>query len=253
MEGTIDDTYLAFISYDGPKLSTEPSLRTLIRRRAMRNVAQTRKPRGCRNTRNPIQHPAVTAEGPILPACIPPDVDAHPSRKRAKLKSRRGEATYRPAERSQPPIPSLISSPSRHLVVAENFTILNLAPLTGLRLGVATLSFFTKDPGKIAQTLCTAIPGSRKFISCIPARYGQVSSVSHAVDCIVAKLRQAVRPATDAASTNNAMLYHYVKALESIQHDLNDKHRWRSSETLCAVQLLGVFDVCYTGSLLNTI
>ncbi len=45
------------------------------------------------------------------------------------------------------------------------------------------------------------------------------SLLTHAADCIIAKLRQTVGRGSDAARSNSAVLYHYVKALESVQYD----------------------------------
>jgi hypothetical protein len=45
MEGTIDNTIFAFIPYRGANQPDDSSQRTLIRRRAMRNVAEAKKKR----------------------------------------------------------------------------------------------------------------------------------------------------------------------------------------------------------------
>ncbi len=71
--------------------------------------------------------------------------------------------------------------------------LLDLAPLTGLRLGIAA------QPGQVVGGLkfrfATPPPrlGGRKLLSFIPSRYGQVSSLSCAADCVVAKLRQMIQ------------------------------------------------------------
>lgn len=80
-------------------------------------------------------------------------------------------------------------------------------------------------------------------MSFIPPRYGQVLSLSLAADCIVVKLQQLIK-SSDSTSGQSIVLHHHTRALECIQHELNDKSRWMSSETLCAIQLLGLFDVC---------
>lgn len=138
------------------------------------------------------------------------------------------------------PIQPPLSSPYSNLLVTEHFSILNLAPFTGLRLGVTTLSFFTKDSSNITRAL--SVPGSQKLLSFIFPRYGQALTLSLAVDSIVAKLQQMIMN-VDNTSAQTIVLRQHTRVLERIQHDLNDRSKWMSSETLCAVQLLGLFDV----------
>lgn len=45
MEGTIDNTKLAFVPYLGANPSSDSNQRELVRRRAMRNVAESKKKR----------------------------------------------------------------------------------------------------------------------------------------------------------------------------------------------------------------
>ncbi|UKZ71439.1 uncharacterized protein TrAtP1_012394 [Trichoderma atroviride] len=146
------------------------------------------------------------------------------------------------------PIQPPFSSPYSNLLVTEYFSILDLAPFTGLRLGATTLSFFTKDPSNIIRALSSSVPGSQKFLSFIFPRYGQALTLSLAVDCIVVKVQQMIM---DVGSTfaHNIVLRQHTRVLECIQQDLNDRSQWMSSETLCAIQLLGLFDLINNASL----
>jgi hypothetical protein len=140
------------------------------------------------------------------------------------------------------PIQPPFSSPYSNLLVTEYFSILDLAPFTGLRLGATTLSFFTKDPSNIIKALSSSVPGSQKLLSFIFPRYGHALTLSLAVDCIVASLQQMIINA-ESTSAQNIVLRQHTRVLECIQQDLNDRSQWMSSETLCAIQLLGLFDV----------
>lgn len=235
MEGTIDDTRLAFVPYHGASLPHDSKQRELIRRRAMRNVAETKKKRAAESNCN---------LGPCLPAT--PFMSNY-SIAQNGIKPRDCYQKGRPRSRVlrtehhqaiQPPLSSSYSN----LVVTEYFSILNLAPFTGLRLGATTLSFFTKDPSNIIQALSPSVPGSQKFLSFIFPRYGQALSLSLAVDCIVAKLQQMITK-IESTSAQTIVLRQHTRLLECIQHDLDDRSQWMSSETLCAIQLLGLFDV----------
>ncbi|KAK6446470.1 hypothetical protein FP744_10002720 [Trichoderma asperellum] len=187
----------------------------------MRNVAETKKKRAA-ETRNGIKPRDYYQKG----------------RPRSRvLRTEHHQAI-------QPPLSSSYSN----LVVTEYFSILNLAPFTGLRLGATTLSFFTKDPSNIIQALSPSVPGSQKFLSFIFPRYGQALSLSLAVDCIVAKLQQMITK-IESTSAQTIVLRQHTRLLECIQHDLDDRSQWMSSETLCAIQLLGLFDLISNASL----
>ncbi|KAL7923504.1 hypothetical protein ACQKWADRAFT_320131 [Trichoderma austrokoningii] len=151
-------------------------------------------------------------------------------------------------EQQRAPIQPPFSYPYSNLLVTEYFSILDLAPFTGLRLGATTLSFFTKDPSNIIQALSSSVPGSQKFLSFIFPRYGHALTLSLAVDCIVAKLQQMIM-SMGSTHAQNIVLRQHTKVLERIQQDLNDRSQWMSSETLCAIQLLGLFDLINNASL----
>ncbi|KAK5994731.1 hypothetical protein PT974_03114 [Cladobotryum mycophilum] len=201
-----------FVNYDGPKPPKVPNLRRLIRRRVMQDVAKARKQSGSYGKRNLGQYPALITHSP-----------PHAASRLEVGFANRGQHNGQQTQRD------------------DKLSILNLAPLTGLRLGIAALSFFINDAGHATQTLSHAVPGSQKFLSFIPQRYGHISSLSDATDCVIAKLRQMTRTDGDKTRGTYSVLHHHLKALKSIQLALNDKNEWMNSGTLCAVQLLGIF------------
>ena len=91
--------------------------------------------------------------------------------------------------------------------------------------------------------------GTKKLLTFIPSRYGHVPSLSHATDCVVAKLQQVIEPPTRRkAAAESAVLLCYNKALRALQADLDDKDRSLMPETLCATELLCIFEVCFLAS-----
>lgn len=242
MEGTIDNTMLAFIPYHGTKQRDDKSQRALIRRRAMRNVAEAKKKRATASKcKLGLYLPAAlfTSNSVIAHKDTKPDNRHQNRRPRPRILK---TEHYQIIQQQRQPIQPPISSPYSNLLVTEYFSILDLAPFTGLRLGATTLSFFTKDPSNIIQALSSSVPGSQKFLSFIFPRYGQALSLSLAVDCIVAKVQQMIMNA-ESNFAHNIVLRQHTRVLECIQQDLNDRNQWMSSETLCAIQLLGLFDV----------
>lgn len=208
----------------------------------MRNVAETKKKRAAQSKCNMgLCLPAI----PFMSNYVIARIGIKPSncyqngRPRSQVLRKDYHQALQPRRSSiQPPL----SSPYSNLLVTEYFSILNLAPFTGLRLGATTLSFFTKDPSNIIQALSSSVPGSQRLLSFIFPRYGQALTLSLAVDCIVAKLQQMIMNFENTPA-QTIVLRQHTKVLERIQHDLNDRSQWMSSETLCAIQLLGLFDV----------
>lgn len=129
-------------------------------------------------------------------------------------------------------------------LMPDSFSILNLAPLLGLRLGISTLSHFAQSVDEIAQVLSEGIPGSKRLLTYIPQRYGHVPSLTHATNCVVAQLRLIMDQGRGVAKTQHIVLRHHTKAVKAIQVALSSKTECLQAETLLAVQLLGVFDVC---------
>lgn len=128
--------------------------------------------------------------------------------------------------------PIFIGMPNTPAVTANDHSLLlSLAPLTGLRLGVAIC---TND------VLWSPRIGSTKVFSFIPSRYGHVPALTCATDCVVAKRRTML---TGRIEGEALVLERYSKALRALQAALDDESQRCSPETLCAAQLLGVFEV----------
>ncbi len=143
-------------------------------------------------------------------------------------------------------IPSLawnIPLPAQSL----DYSLLNLAtPLTVLHVGISTLSYFSPDVGRIGETLSGMPIGAaqQRLLSFIPSRYGRVPSITHAADCLIARLGQVVREGGSLSPTRDvAALKSYARALRAIQEAIDDENLRTVPETLCAVELLGLFEV----------
>jgi hypothetical protein len=86
--------------------------------------------------------------------------------------------------------------------------------------------------------------GGRKVLSFIPSRYDSVPLVRYATDCVVAKFEQMMLPAEKRTAQHQINgLLRYQRALRELQRGLDSEACWSSAETLCATQLLGVFEV----------
>jgi hypothetical protein len=123
------------------------------------------------------------------------------------------------------------------LRIEEDFDILNLSPLTGLHLGRAGIEYFTSDN---FQAKAIFQQKQWSYLSYIPSRYGHTQCLSQATDCVVARLRWMV--SSGYRSEETVVLSLYNKALKSLQVALNDPQQCVQPETLCATELLTLFE-----------
>ncbi len=256
VQSTVSGTAFSFIEYDGPALTRDPAVRRLIRQRAMRDVAIARRQRGNYGQHNLRQMPLFVdldhqdsgrrltgdTETDDTRASTPhgkasPDTpDPIPKRRTG------GSAVWTPV-RSVPRCPASYAGMA---MSPDAVLLLQLMPLTGLRLGTDTYSHLSGPAGadRGADIFTSSYLGSRKLLSFIPSRYGAVASLSHATDCVVAKLRQmTMHPDRRHPNGEALVLLHYSKALRALQAGLSDKSQWMRPETLCAAELLGAFEV----------
>ena len=263
MKGPTQQGAFAFVSYEGPKLPEDQKIRNLIRHRASSHTAAARKRNGGYVKHNTRQFPI------WLPKPGSQEQDSPPRREtpgstpqgiqnRDTYADGSAEAVTRCDDEITNPyqlesiarLASLLSHPldCSGDTVCRIYPLLNLiAPLTVLHLGVTTLWHFRPDLWCISQTLATmpTRPDFRPLLYYIPSRYGKVASITHATDSLVALLEQIVRtrgrwsPQWDAFS-----LKLYTKALRSLQEAIDDENQRLMPETLCAVELLAIFEVC---------
>lgn len=101
---------------------------------------------------------------------------------------------------------------------------------------------FAKDPENMRNdhlTLnCTNLS---MYVDFLPSRLGYSSALDSAIHCVVAALRDLALPLE--RRTPLETLVSYTKALNHLQRSIGDAEQCQTSETLCATQLLGIFEV----------
>ena len=239
MPTSVHNGPFTFITYEGAKLPKDPNVRKLIHRRAMKHIAATRKENNRGNKDK-------TASPTVLPLYSDKQKlrgpNTAPNKQRAVGLSTHPSFACLP----RPAIPSLawnIPLPTKSL----DYSLLNLAtPLTVLHIGISTLSCFGQDVGCIGETLSRMPigPAQQRLLSFVPSRYGRVPSITHAADCLIARLGQVVKEGGNLSPTSDvAALKSYACALRAIQEAIDDENLRTVPETLCAVELLGLFEV----------
>lgn len=257
MKGSSQNGAFTFVSYEGAKLPKDPNVRDMIRRRAMRHTASIRKQNGGYRKHNVSQlpmwllQPDVRQDNPSSGATgmatdPPPtqysDEEAQGTTVVARTEATAASDTYWFTSLYYPPTDIFMRT------MSQNYSLLHLAsPMTVLHLGISTLSYFRPDCTCVGETL-SKMPRhlkNRRLLSFIPSRYGLVSSLTHATDSIIARLDHIVRSKGIRSSEwDTVALKHYAKALKSLQEAIDDENLRMAPETLCAVELLGIFEVC---------
>ncbi|KAL7967964.1 hypothetical protein HDV63DRAFT_396082 [Trichoderma sp. SZMC 28014] len=215
----------SFVNFDGPNLVPDAQVRRRIRQQAMRDTAVARKQRGDYGKHNMRQYPVFLSQtdgSKSLGSALDSD---------EQQRIRQSIDLYVPFSLQDPRMPKEFS------------LLLNLMPLTGLRLGVGTLSHYLYEPTQPKDAIVTAQASSQRLLSFIPSRYGHVQLLRHATDCVIAKVQYISQPEENRSPKGDLKaLMHYQKALQALQEALLDEREWAKPETLCATQLLGIFE-----------
>ncbi|KAH8738404.1 hypothetical protein BGZ61DRAFT_440000 [Ilyonectria robusta] len=244
----------SFVNYDGPRLSQDPNVRKLIRRQAMRDAGADRRIRGGYGQHNLRQCPASSESGTddvnlsLLGETLPDesvyrrnqpssDIVASDRGTRALQRASQRSTVSRHRTHALP-----VSVPYLNSASTEKFALLlNLTPLTGLRLGIAKFSYLKSEAVYSGNLPSASNLASRKLAHFIMSRYEQVPILRYATDCVLAKLHQILQPPDGLG--NERVLLHYTRALRAVQAALDDEKQRMTAETLCATELLGVFEL----------
>ncbi|KAM0258673.1 hypothetical protein ACHAQJ_003681 [Trichoderma viride] len=229
----------SFVNYDGPNLATDAQVRRRIRQQAMRDTAVARKQRGDYGKHNMRQYPIFMSQPSGGPYLSLDDFEATEDASDSnELK------TAATGQRGRQPLDLSVPFAFQDPRMPKQFSVLlNLMPLTGLRLGVGTLSHYLYEPTQPKDVIVTAQASSQRLLSFIPSRYGHVLLLRHATDCVIAKLQYISQPEEDRSPKGDVKaLMYYQKALKALQEALLDEGEWAKPETLCATQLLGIFE-----------
>ncbi|KAM5353135.1 hypothetical protein ACJZ2D_016979 [Fusarium nematophilum] len=239
---------LSFVVSSGPKLQSDPQVRTLIRKHAMKNVAWTRKKRVGIARTNVGQHPP-------FPTCIPiravvgskttpgrgefVNDDAGASMAYAEtdlIGGHEPEQTNRvppaanvPGHAAHPPF-YLAAHPPFYLAATTLSTAYEVAR-SKFQVDLNDLSMLTNF--NVGQGTASVL----SYLQFVPSRYGLSPCLTAAADCLLARARSMLMP--DKHNEAVEIRLHMV-ALRALHDALQNDSSCMSSEVLCASQLLGL-------------
>jgi hypothetical protein len=118
----------------------------------------------------------------------------------------------------------------------EGAELLLLAPLTTIHIGRAAREYLSAN---LLRFILPSLGEEVSYVTHVPCRLGYEVALDHAVQCVVA----AFHALNSQSSSKQKTLSLYMRALNSLQQAIDDPERSLSAETLCATELLCLFEV----------
>jgi len=262
MSATMTDSSFQFVVSNGPQLSKDPAVRTLIRKQAMKDVGMARRKKGnygrinmrqypvFEDTSFPIRSPvgrgssndsssgaSSRTQGTVHSLTPCGDIDEHAEPGDTTLVSTQNTHNTRISRRILP-MRKLSSHPDYERVRARfGLDLTDLSFLTNFNAGTATTEDLSADSSRLASILD---PEQWSFLDYVPSRYGTSECLTSAVDVLLARAHLILTPHKTSIATCDRL---YGKALRSLQGALGDDSSAVGADALCATQLLGLHEV----------
>ena len=141
---------------------------------------------------------------------------------------------------------SALTSPFDSLPV--NYECLRILDLARFARGQSLRQGVTNAVTVEKSSFIPAWPApNSSYITYIPARLGHSQVLDDAVVCVICAFEAFMK---DCCSADNVAISHYLRALRSLNRTLLSEEAY-SADTLCAVMLLGVYEVRLASLLLS--
>ena len=122
--------------------------------------------------------------------------------------------------------------------IKSEFDILDLSTLATTHINRAGRAALSQNPYHLIHQLRSS--KQQSYLSFLPSLYGQISCLSDATDCVIARARQLISPNKNWEA---AVIAFYVKALDSLQKALDCPNQRYKPEVLCATEILAMYEV----------
>jgi hypothetical protein len=249
MTGDIAITEFQFVNSTiaSPRVPQDLAVRALIRKQAMKKASAARRRDGNYGKHNLRQYPVFildesnNTDAPTVNVNDSGHELDHPTQI-ARLKNTRTAIQRQQWLAKFTHIETVPASiPSRGYEwtsMKSDFDILDLSNMATLHVNRAARAALSKNPQQfILQVRATK---QWSYLSFLPSRYGQISCLSDATDCVIARARQIISP---NRNTETAVISSYVKALDSLQKALDSPLERFKPEVLCATEILALYEV----------
>lgn len=236
-----------------PSAPNDPAVRTLIRKQAMKQAAETRRRDGSYGKQNLRQYPVFYVNGdtesaPVredecfeevnshtIEQSVPPQISWPKSaRRRNSSRKHLRNGLLLPASNSPSP-----SAKGYELLTQKNgFDFMDLSTLATYHVGRATAEALSSDPLQLVNLLQFK---QWSYLSYLPSLYGRSACLKDAVDCIIARVRQILVPTGEVG--HKEVIWLYLRAIDSLQKSLNCPRQCLEADVLCATEILALYEV----------
>lgn len=110
-------------------------------------------------------------------------------------------------------------------------------------------TFVTNPENTMAEFIPSTGEQLLLYLKFLPCGLGHSSSLDSTIACLASALRDSRLP--EHSRSDVQTLTRYNQALRDLQSSLNDPEESLAAETLCATQLLGIYEVCSSQCSLN--
>ncbi|MCJ1479576.1 hypothetical protein MMC13_008262 [Lambiella insularis] len=236
-----------------PGVSQRSEDRTVIRKRAMKQAAATRRMNGSYGKHNLRQFPififdednkSEDSRQNILKASLDESehtlpynpflerVEPQTNKEKSLQKLRRSNSFIQPSTTILP------LTEYEKMSLKYGFNILDLSTLATLHVGRATGQILSEDPSQLIHLLRFK---QKSFFSYLPSRYEECACLQDATMCVVARVRQIVSsPSENWAETVISL---YLKALQGVQKALECPKQRLKPEVLYAIEILALYEL----------
>jgi hypothetical protein len=239
MAQTNPQTDLLWINSTSPGVPKDPSTRKKIRRHAIKRMASVWKKERAQTSRNALQYPILFVDSASESSPEQDQSEQEAKGSRIKLEDTR----YQNPETSQEVIPAdsvprnVLLDSYQSMCSKSGFDPCDLSVLTSLQMNRTTARVLCENTGEVRVFLGHKQPS---YLSHIPSRYGQISCLTKAIDCVVAQTQFLLSQET---SWESRATLSYCKALKSLQKALSSPSSRLTPEILCATEVLGLYEV----------
>ncbi len=133
--------------------------------------------------------------------------------------------------------PKMASTGYELLRMESDFDVLDLSALTTFHVGRITGTTLHTSPMLLKDVLQCR---QWSYFSYVPSRFGHCACLDDATRCVASRVRLWVK---GEVNLNAETLSLYTKALDSLQVAINDPCLCVMPETLCATELLSIYEV----------
>ncbi|PPJ51475.1 hypothetical protein CBER1_09237 [Cercospora berteroae] len=256
---------LHFVVSNGPKPPSDPAIRMIIRRQAMKDVAAERKVRNSARNKLAKANSVLQSDSSyqlaqqlvVRRVCSVSADSTESSEGMGSTPNVVFEEPWEPSEnydfelmpdwfpthynsaKDFSPLPFTLPVPMIGYEVSRSRFGVDLSMLdrlTTFSVGKTTVGQLAEDPSRMYSLILDYAPEmAGSYLALVPTRYGSSKVLTAATNCLLAKASNALMPCVEAEVTSSKL---YARALNVLQKTIADEKKSIDTDLVCAVQMM---------------